>query len=217
MTNKKIILILSLFVAFILAFFVAAKIYKSHQLKKISFLASENAAIFLRDQSVKLGPEKAEVYLVEFLDPECESCRNFHPLLKSILSEFDGRVQLIVRYAAFHANSVFAIKILEAARNQNKYWETLQILYDYQDYWGGHHDPKPELIWHYLPKIGLDIEKIRSDMNDVKIMSLIEQDQKDGQALGVNGTPTFFINGRPLEEFSYQYLREQIAQELAKN
>ncbi|HXH75753.1 MAG TPA: thioredoxin domain-containing protein [Bacteriovoracaceae bacterium] len=214
MKNPKMLFAIGAFFILGLAFGIGAKLYKNNQAKKFSFMARDNASTFVRDYAPKKGADDAQVYLVEFFDPECESCRKFHPLVKSIMSEFEGKIQLVLRYAPFHANSVFAIKILEAARKQEKYWETLDILYEHQDVWGGHHDPKPELVWNYLPKAGLNIDQLKKDMEDPKIIENLEQDKKDGELLAVQGTPTFFVNGKPLEQFSYQALRDAVAKEI---
>ena len=95
-----------------------------------------------------------------------------------MLNDFEGQIQLVVRYAPFHPNSQFAIKILEAARKQGKYWEALETLLRFQPQWGSHHDPKPELIWNYLPEAGVDVEKIRVDMNDPEIEKMIKKKWK---------------------------------------
>jgi protein-disulfide isomerase len=130
------------------------------------------------------------------------------------MSDYEGKIQLIMRYAPFHGNSIFVIKILEAARKQDKYWEALEILYHHQPEWGSHHHPRPELVWNYLPRMNIDIEKLKADMNDPSIQKIIEQDQKDGQALNVRGTPTFFVNGKGVEKFGPDYLRAAIDEAL---
>lgn len=214
MKNK--IMLISLALLTLLAVFVAGiKVYESKQAAELDQVAKDHFKKFVPDHAPKLGPDNAKVYLVEFLDPECESCRAFYPLVKSILDETEGKVQLVVRYAAFHHNSKFAIKILEASRKQGKYWETLEVLFRYQPQWGDHHQPRPDLIWTYLPEAGVDVEKIRSDMNDPEIEKIIDQDAEDLKALGVTGTPSFFVNGKPLEVFSYEGLRDLVNKELA--
>jgi len=212
--NKKLILLGVSFLFFVLAFVLGRSLYQNQQAKEISLVTFENSEVFLRDHSPKLGNPDAKIHLVEFLDPECESCRVFAPLVKSLLQEFDGKIQLVVRYAPFHANSEFAIKILEAARFQGKYWEVLDVLFQFQPEWGSHHHPKPELIWQYLERTGVDIQKIKNEMNDEKINQFILQDKQDGEKLGVVGTPSFFVNGKPLEVFGYEPLRMMILKEL---
>jgi protein-disulfide isomerase len=194
-----------------LGFWGAKFLYKTEAAKKIT---AQESSSFVRDHSARMGSENPKVTVVEFLDPECESCRSVYPGVKEIVKEFEGEVELVVRYAPFHPNSVFAIKILEAARKQKKYWETLALLFETQPEWGSHHQPQPEKIWDFLPQIGLDVDKIRSEMNDPKTFDLIELDKEDGRKLGVTGTPTFFVNEKPLEELSMENLRDAIRREL---
>lgn len=185
--------------------------------EKAQTVAKQESAVFVRPHSPRMGVENAKVVVVEFFDPECESCRAVYPAVKEILKEFEGKTQLVLRYAPFHQNSLFAIKILEAARKQNRYWETLEVLFQSQPEWGSHHHPQPEKIWEFLPSIsGLDVERIRQDMNDPATFDLVELDKLDGKKLGVNGTPTFFVNGKPLENLGMDQLREAIRVEAEK-
>lgn len=212
--NKKIVMVVVALVGLGLIFFGASRLYKSQESQKLSFIAQENFEVFVRDYSPKLGALKPKVYLVEFLDPECESCREFYPMVKMLLSEFEGQVQLVVRYAPFHGNSEFVIKVLEAARKQNKYWEALETLFRYQPQWGSHHHPRPELVWQYLPESGVNVDQIRADMTSPEFEKIIEQDMADARTLGVRATPSFFVNGRPLEQFGYEPLRSLIKEEV---
>ena len=212
--KNKLVVYFSVGLALVLAFVGASLLYQNSQKEKLNFLASEKSELFVRDYSPKYGNADAKVILTEFLDPECESCRAFFPVVKSLLDKFEGKVQLVVRYAPFHKNSKIAIRALEASRIQGKYWEALELLFYHQPKWGSHHDPKPELIFEYLPQLGLDMEKLKTDMKSNKIKNIIEQDQKDLKALSVRATPTFFVNGRPLTEFSIEALHNLIQDEV---
>lgn len=214
--KNKLVIYIAVGLALVLAFVGATYMYQSSQKAKLDFLATEKSELFVRDHSPRYGNENAKVILTEFLDPECESCRAFYPVVKSFLNEFEGQIQLVVRYAPFHQNSKIAIKALEAARMQGKYWEALELLFYHQPKWGSHHDPKPELIFEYLPQLGLDMDQLKKDIEVQKIQDIIEQDQKDLRALSVRATPTFFVNGRPLEEFSVDALHRLIKDEVSK-
>lgn len=214
--KNKIIIVSIAFLILIAGFFAATKMYKSGESERLGFMAKEDFSKFVPDYAPKLGPSNPEVYLVEFLDPECESCRQFYPYVKMIMQEHEGKIQLVVRYAPFHPNSKYAIKILEAARKQGKYWETLEVLFRHQPEWGSHHNPRPELIWNYLPQLGLDLEKLRDDMKDPAIEAMIEKEVQDLKDLGVRGTPQFYVNGRPLETFGLEPLKDLIQSELNK-
>lgn len=203
--------------ALILALFlVGTKLYKDSKNKELSFIAQENAEVFVRDHSPRLGDKNARVFLIEFLDPECETCRKFYPYVKDLLKEFKDKVQLVVRYAPFHGNSKTAIRALEAARKQGKYWEALALLFERQPQWGSHHNPRIDLIYEFLSSIGLDMEKLREDMKDPAINEIIRQDLEDLKILKVRKTPTFFVNGKHLSRFGLAYLREMLALEVKK-
>jgi protein-disulfide isomerase len=89
-------------------------------------------------------------------------------------------------------------------------------MYKTQRYWASHHNPQPQLIWKYLPSAGLDLEKIRNDMNDPGIAKIIQQDLADAKTLNVRKTPGFFVNGKPLPSFGYEQLQELVESEISK-
>jgi len=213
MKNTKTLILAS--VTVLLAIFLAASVwYKKSEADKHAKAVLEKQEQLIRPHSVTFGPSDAKVTLVEFLDPECESCRAFFPFVKQLLDKYKNDLRLVIRYAPFHPNATQAIKIMEAARKQDKYWETMAVLFYYQPSWGDHHNPQPELMWNFLPEAGVDVEKIRADYNDPAFDKLIEIDVQDLKALGVKATPTFFINGKPLEKFGFEYLEEAIKREL---
>jgi len=210
---KYIIFAFSCLVLFVV-FIFASTFYKDKQTEKLSFMAQENASVFVRDHSQTLGSEDAKVYLIEFMDPACETCAAFFPFVKQIMQANPGKIKLVLRYAPFHDGADYFVKILEAAKKQGKYWEALDIMYKSQPYWASHHNPQPQKIWQFLPKAGLNLEQIRKDMNDPAIVKLIEQDLADAKSLNVQKTPGFIVNGKPLQTFGYQQLQELIQSEI---
>ena len=194
----------------LLVFVITSFYYKGQQAEMYGFMAKENAATFVRDHSQTLGSDDAKVYLVEFMDPACETCAAFSPFVKQMMKANPGKIKLVLRYAPFHDGAQYFVKILEAAKKQGKYWETLDIMYKSQPYWASHSNPQPQRIWQFLPKAGLDIEQIKKDMNDPAIENLIAQDLADAKTLNVRKTPGFFANGKPLQTFGYQQLQQLI-------
>lgn len=204
--NKKV-LVFSTVAVVLFGFAVATMVFRKKEVSGVQ----QHAHLLVRADAPRLGSPLAPVTVVEFFDPECETCRRFHPMTKMLLQEFAGKVQMVFRYAPFHPNSKFAVQILEAARQQNRYWEVLEVLYQYQPQWGDHHHPRPELIWTYLVDVGgLDIPRLKVDMNEPGIQKMIEQDVSDGRQLGVERTPQFFVNGEPLLNFGYEQLRQLV-------
>jgi len=203
--------------ALIIAFMFGSSYYKGQQTQKYGFMAQENASLFIRDHSQTLGSDDAKVYLVEFMDPACETCAAFSPFVKQMMNANPGKIKLVLRYAPFHDGADYFVKILEAAKKQGKYWETLDVMYKSQPYWASHSNPQPQRIWQFLPKAGLDIAQIRKDMNDPAIVKLIEQDLADAKTLNVRKTPGFFANGKPLQIFGYRQLQELVQSEIRVN
>lgn len=191
--------------------------YKAKQAEKYGFLAQENAELFVREHSQTLGSDDAKVYLIEFMDPACETCAAFSPLVKQMMDANPGKIKLVLRYAPFHQGADYFVKILEAAKKQGKYWEALDVMYKSQPYWASHHNPQPQRIWPFLQQAGFDVEQIRKDMNDPAIAKLIEQDLADAKTLNVRKTPGFFANGKPLQTFGYQQLQQLVQSEIIAN
>lgn len=200
--------------ALLFAFMFASSYYQEQQADKLGFMAQENASTLIRDHSPTLGSDDARVYLVEFMDPACETCAAFSPFVKQMMDANPGRIKLVIRYAPFHEGADDFVKILEAARKQGKYWETLDVMFRSQRHWTSHHRPQLQKIWQFLPEAGLDIEKIKKDMNDPAIARLIEQDLADTKTLNVRKTPGFFVNGKPLQTFGYRQLQQLVQSEI---
>jgi protein-disulfide isomerase len=198
----------------ILGFVIASNYYKDSQAQKYDFLAAEDAELFVRAHSRTLGSEDAKVYLVEFMDPACETCAAFAPFIQQIMAANPGKIKLVLRYAPFHEGADDFVKILEAAGMQGKYWETLDLMFRTQNIWASHHDYQPQRLWEILPAAGLDIERIKQDMQSPAIAGIIEQDMADVKALNVQKTPGYFVNGKPLQTFGYRQLEQLIQAEL---
>lgn len=167
--------------------------------------------ILVRADSPTLGRADAPVTLVEFLDPECESCRAFNPILKQLLAEYRDEVRLVVRYVAGHANSSLAVIALEAAREQGEdgYWAMLDLLYERQPEWGEREDPQSQAFLDAAAAVGLDIAPIEAAMTKGDL-TLIKRDLADARKAGVDGTPTFFVNGAILDGPTPDALRAAI-------
>ena len=201
-------------IALFFSFVFVSSYYKGQQAEKLSFMAEENAELFVRDHSMTLGSDDAKVYLIEFMDPACETCAAFSPFVKKIMDSYPGKIKLVLRYAPFHDGADYFVKILEAAKKQGKYWEALDVMYKTQPYWTSHHVAQPDKIWQFLPKAGLDVTRIKKDMNDPALEKLIEQDLADAKTLNVRKTPGFFVNGKPLQSFGYQQLWQLVQSEI---
>ena len=168
----------------------------------------------VRFSSPSMGPADAKVHIVEFFDPACETCAQFYPIVKSILAEHKGKVRLSVRHLAFHRNSDFVVRALEASRKQGKYWETLGGLFAAQSTWVVNHVVQPSQALAVLGKLGLDMPRLQADMAAPAIGQLIAQDLADAKALKVTQTPEYFVNGKRLDQFGEEQLRKLVADQV---
>ena len=183
-----------------------------------------DAGQLIRPDSPTIGPVDAKVTLVEFYDPECETCAEFGPIVKKILKDYEGRIRYVARFMPLHPNSLTAATFIEAAGEQGKYWQAQELLFKKQPEWATKHGAPPpasapninELFDKYAKELGLDLHKAEAAIKERRFDAKIAQDKKDGQSLGIRKTPTFLVNGRELVNFGEAALRELIDEELRK-
>ncbi len=207
----------------IVAAFVGSSYYQRSLEKERQPSPAVNSAL-VREDSPTLGAADAKVTLVEFVDPECESCAAFGPVIKKLLGEYDGKLRFVLRYMPLHPNSVPAGNFMEAAGEHGKFWQAQDILFQRQGEWGERHGapasaPKPDvpaLFEKYAVDLGLDVESVKAAINQNKYGSKFERDRRDGQTLGVRQTPTIFVNGRRLTRLTENDLKALIEDELKK-
>jgi len=213
--NKKWIVI-STAAAVVVAFIAGTMVFRDRSTAGVTQAAQSNTEALVRTHSPVYGNPAAKVTIVEFFDPACETCRAFYPIVKRMVNSSFGQVRLVVRYAPLHKGSDTAIKILEAARKQDKYWEVVEKTFVHQPQWAAHGNPQPELIWEVIKDTGLDMTKARADAANPEIEQLLRQDLADMMALKVDKTPGFFVNGRPLEVFGDEQLKALVQEEVRR-
>jgi len=213
MKNKNLVIITSLI---IVAIFIGLVYFYTSSQSNILF--SSNMEVSLeKDHSMTFGENKKNIVVVEFMDPQCESCAVFHTIIKKMYKEYSSDIKLVIRYIPNHKNSKYAIKILEASREQNKYNEVLNVILDRQGAWAQQNNEKPELIWTFLTQIeGLNIDKLRDDANNPELDEIINIDINDAKAMGIKGTPTIFVNEKKLDTLSEKELFNSIEAEIYK-
>jgi protein-disulfide isomerase len=168
--------------------------------------------------SHKITADNAKITIVEFADFQCPACANTHPVLKQILEEYKGKINFVYRHFPLpqHKNAILAAKAAEIAGEQGKFWEMYDVLYEKQIEWS-ESSTASELFTQYAKELALDTNSFSTLLNSTKYEEVIQQDKSDGTALGVNSTPTLFINSKKLDVFpTYQSLRGIIEEELKK-
>lgn len=176
-------------------------------------IASKNE-LLVRPHSPILGNKNAPVTIVEFFDPSCEACRAFHPIVKSILDQHGDKVRVVLRYAALHPGSDEAVRILETARIQGVFEPVMNAMLEAQPQWAAHGAPDLELAWQVAGSAGLNVEQAKIDRMQPGIVAVLSKDADDVKTVGIQQTPTFFVNGKPLTNFGPEELKALVQSEV---
>ena len=201
-------------VLLIAAFIVGAFFYKNQKTEQAAQLAAKNQTALVRADAPSFGNADAPVHIVEFFDPACGTCREFYPLVKNLMAAHPGKIRLTMRYAPFHPGSDQVVKVMEAARKQGQFQQTLEALFASQTVWVQNHTAQVDSIWSPLGTLGLDMERIKSDMNSPEIARTIAQDLADAKTMNVTMTPEYFVNGKPLPSFGFEQLQTLVDEAL---
>jgi protein-disulfide isomerase len=154
-----------------------------------------DAATLVKEDSLKTSTASAKLTIVEFGDLQCPACKMAHPGLKQAIAEAGPDVNFVFRHYPLpqHKNAMNGAKAVEAANLQGKVWQMFDKLYDAQEEWA-ESDNAVEIFKKYATELGMDADKLAKDMSDRAIEDKIIKDQGDGNASGVNSTPTLFFN-----------------------
>ena len=167
----------------------------------------------VRDNSHTLG--KGKVQVVEFGDYQCPACGEAYPITKKLISDFDGKITFVFRNfpLPMHANAQAAAEAAEAAAAQGKFWEMHDKLFSTQNQWSALYQPNDTFV-SFAKELGLNTDTFTNDITNKAHKDYIEQDKSDGYALGITGTPTFYVNGKQQAKFDYDSLKKAIEAEL---
>ena len=147
------------------------------------------------------GAKDGKVTLVQFADFQCPACGAYEPIIRQVLADNKDTLKVVYRHfplVQMHRNALLASKAAEAAAVQGKFWEMHDILFDKQDEWGNAMNAR-DFVLTYATTLGLDTKKFSADLDNKAIEEKILAELKEGVRLGVQGTPTFFLNGKKLE------------------
>jgi protein-disulfide isomerase len=159
------------------------------------------------------GNPGAKVTLVEFADYECPHCKHLQPVLRQIVDEFHNDVRVYFKNYPLpqHTNARLAAEAAVAANKQGKFWQFQDKLWDKQD------ELSPAVIEGLAKDSGLDMTKFRADLASPAVKDRVQKDRMDGQALGLQATPTIYIDGREYTDpKDTESLREWIKEELGR-
>lgn len=176
----------------------------------------------IRDNSHMTRQASAKVNLVEFGDYQCPGCAAAHPIVKQVLEAYRDNpdVNFVFRnfpLDAIHPNAHISAEAAEAAGKQGKFWEMHDMLFERQNEWSTASAPLDIFVGYATAIGGMNVDEFRQEVSQRIYADVINTDYKDGQAVGVNSTPTFFINGvKEASVPSFNDLKAKIDAELAK-
>lgn len=163
------------------------------------------------------GNPDAAVTLLEYSDLECPACAAFQPILTQVFEQYGDQLRfeykhfpLYLANPALHPNSVAAALATEAAGQQGKFFEYHDVLFAKQKEWAAASVPTA-LFVQYAGDLGLNVEQFKLQMKSSALRDRVKADFAEGRALGITGTPTFFLNGEKMQYDTYQAFIEQIA------
>lgn len=167
----------------------------------IVFFSKKNSTTVSGDLSLltetehKIGLDEAPIKIVKFSDFECPACAAAAAPFKQIQQEFPEEVQIFYRHfpLPIHKHAVIAAIAAEAAANQAKFWEMNELLFLTQKEWSDSGNP----INHFIKlaeELGLDTSRFQEDLRSNELRQKVNKDKNYSGALGLNQTPTFFVN-----------------------
>ncbi len=152
-------------------------------------------------QDHRRGNPEASVVVVEYADFQCPACAVYASVSDKLFTEYGDRVQFVFRHfplKTIHKNAVGAARAAEAAALQGKFWEMHDVLFANQNSWANLNNPADAFV-SFAEALELDTEKFRNDLNSKEVKDRVEADYDSATAAGLSGTPSFFINGQPIE------------------
>lgn len=171
-----------------------------------------------KDDFVKGPSDSAKVTLIEYADFQCPACASYYPLVKMLSSEFSKDLRVVYRFfplISIHKNAMFAAQTAYAAGMQNKFWEMHDMLYENQNAWANT-NPN-DILFGYAQDLKLDLPKFKTDASNNSTKEFINKQLTAGVSIGVNSTPTFFVNGTNIKNpASYEEFKRIIQDEINK-
>ncbi len=205
------------FVAGVLVIIIALLGYYFYAIKTGSTTTKTPDIVITETDHVR-GAQDGKVTLVEFGDFQCPACGAYEPLVRQITKDNPTILKVVFRHfplTQLHMNALLAAKASEAAGLQGKFWEMHDIIYDKQKEWSSALNGRDYFLG-YATTIGLDTKKFLEDLNASAIEDKISAEYKEGTNLGVQGTPTFFVNGKKIDNPQSLEAFDQIIKDAAK-
>ncbi len=198
---KHLKVIIGIVVLIAIVFFMAKGSYKKSEDKIESTNTTQASTLEIKENDWAIGSTTAKVVLVEYLDFECEACGAYYPLIRQIKDEYKESILFVVRYFPLpgHKNSKTAAYAVEAAGKQGKFWEMHDVLFNKQKEWGEGQFTNQNQFEKYAIETGVNIEQWKKDVTSDEVKKRVDESYKEAVSLNLQGTPSFFLNGKKIE------------------
>lgn len=215
MEDRKFLFI-SLIVSFVLIF--GAVLFLSKGSTNITGRKVDVNLLVKADSHVK-GPGDAKVTIVEFSDFQCPACKASQPELDQVYAKYKDKVKVVYRdypLTTIHQYAQRSAEAAEFASASGKFWEFHDLLFTNQETWAASTDQNKldEYLVSYAKKLGLDDKKMIEALNNKTYAARVAEDVSDGSAIGIDSTPTFFVNGEETGGYSVDELSRLIEKNL---
>jgi protein-disulfide isomerase len=160
-----------------------------------------------------LGSKNAKATLIEYSDFQCPACQSAHPIVKSLHEQFPEDLRIIYRHfpLEYHYQAIPAARAAEAAGKQGKFYEMHDKLFSNPQEWENNANAR-DTFRRYAQELELDEAKFDEDYDSRETLRKIQNDRSSGQAAGVTGTPSFFLNGEKIQITSFEDFLNQVTQ-----
>ncbi len=170
-------------------------------------------------RDISTGNPKAKVALVEYADFQCPACAAYHSLVDQLLKDYNGKIFYVYRMYPLenaHQNALVSAEAAYAAYKQGKFFEYGDLLFQNQNDWATLQDPSNSFI-SYAQSLKLDMNKFRTEMNSPATQKYVKDSENEGSSEGIYQTPSFFINGKMIQNpNSYADFKKLIDAALSK-
>jgi len=183
---------------------------------------SDNLAISIsavNDSENIKGDKEALATLIEYSDFQCPACGSYYPIVKKVTEDLGAKVRFAYRHFPLpqHKNAKLAATVAEAAGKQSKFWEMHDLIFQNQSAWSEEKNAAI-LFAKYAQDLGLDLARFQTDIASDEIKAKIENDYQSGVKAGVNSTPSFFLNGKKMDNpRNYDEFKNAIEQTLGQS
>jgi protein-disulfide isomerase len=148
------------------------------------------------------GVEEGIITVTEYADFQCPACASFYPIVSQVKEQFKDQVRFEFKHfplVQIHPNATAAHRAAQAAAAQGKFWEMHDLLFQQLQAWNQSTNPT-SVFEGYAQQLNLDMEKYKTDSQSSETLAVINADIDAGKKINVTGTPTFFIDGKLVED-----------------